>query len=197
MKNVLIIIYLAITILACRNSDEKTNTTENNFQQNTTDTLYYINKGKEIAQASFSTLSNKLKQAIQNGGIENAISYCNIHALPLTDSLSNVFGVKIQRISHKPRNIKNTADSSELKIINNYILSHNEKPTLVTNKSNVIFYAPIYTKPLCLTCHGTVGGTINSSTYEKIKTLYPDDKATGFKIDDLRGLWKITFEVKN
>ena len=157
------------------------------------DSVYYLSRGKKIARETFNTLSGKLKQALQAGGIENAISYCNAHALSLTDSLASVYQASVQRISHKPRNINNKANTEELKIMGNYIMKHIQQPTLVANDTSVTFYAPIYTKPFCLTCHGEVGKTLTADNYEKIKELYPEDKAVGFKVNELRGMWKISF----
>ena len=55
------------------------------------------------------------------------------------------------------------------------------------------FFAPILDKGLCLTCHGIVGETLLPENDEKIKTLYPEDKAVGYSEGDLRGVWSIMF----
>ena len=47
--------------------------------------------------------------------------------------------------------------------------------------------------PPCLQCHGTPNQDIAPETLAAIQKLYPDDKATGFKLGDLRGLWRVTF----
>ncbi len=47
--------------------------------------------------------------------------------------------------------------------------------------------------PLCLQCHGTPNQDIAPETLAAIQKLYPGDKATGFKLGDLRGLWRVTF----
>lgn len=49
----------------------------------------YLVKGKEIASATFKALSSELKAAMGRGGVEEAIQYCNISALPITDSFRN------------------------------------------------------------------------------------------------------------
>ena len=144
MKNLLFISIISFGLISC-GSDKSSGKSEKEvvITTHTLDTALYTSKGKEIAQATFKTLSSKLKSAMQNGGVENAISYCNIHALPLTDSLSKVFDAKIQRISHKPRNIKNAANDEELTLITKYQNTHSTKPTLLSNEDKVIFYAPI------------------------------------------------------
>ena len=69
------------------------------------------------------------------------------------------------------------------------------KPQVITNADGIRdFLAPIVLgNPLCLQCHGTPGKDIAPETLAAIQKLYPDDKATGFKLGDLRGLWRITF----
>jgi len=67
----------------------------------------YLEKGKQIAAISFATLSQRLQKAIQEGGIPNAIQYCNLAAYPLTDSLSTAHSVIIRRTSLKERNPAN------------------------------------------------------------------------------------------
>jgi hypothetical protein len=48
--------------------------------------------------------------------------------------------------------------------------------------------------PACLQCHGQPGTDINEATMAQIKNLYPEDHATGYKLGDVRGLWKVTFK---
>jgi cytochrome c551/c552 len=44
--------------------------------------------------------------------------------------------------------------------------------------------------PTCIKCHG--GKTdITESTQKMIAQKYPNDKAIGYQMGDLRGMWKI------
>lgn len=45
----------------------------------------YITQGNALVKISFETISGELKRAMQNGGIEHALKYCNENAYPLTD----------------------------------------------------------------------------------------------------------------
>jgi hypothetical protein len=49
-------------------------------------------------------------EALQNGGIDSALQYCNLRAYPITDSLSLVHQASIKRVSTKVRNPRNKAD---------------------------------------------------------------------------------------
>ncbi len=160
---------------------------------------YYLEKGKEISQHSFEALSSALKGAMSRGGVEEAITYCNVSVMPLTDSLSKAYNATIKRAALRYRNPVNKPTEEEEQALNAYLTQSSEylemdpEVSLLDN-NHIAFYAPITTKGLCLTCHGVVGETLAEDQYEVIKALYPDDQATGFAMGDLRGIWSITFE---
>lgn len=64
-------------------------------------------KGTDIATTSFFALSGKLKAALEQGGVPNALEYCKISAYPLIDSLSELHHATIRRTSLKLRNSNN------------------------------------------------------------------------------------------
>lgn len=47
---------------------------------------------------------------------------------------------------------------------------------------------------MCLQCHGNPNAEIKPETYTALKALYPNDKATGYDVDQVRGIWSISFE---
>ena len=154
--------------------------------------------GNSIAKASFESLSGNLKAAASNGGIANAIQYCNMNALPLTDSLSKIFNAKIKRRSLKLRNPSNQPDSLEAYMLDLYLqIEKMRKPmvskTLLAKNNEVRYFAPIILKSQCLKCHGVVGEDITDETYAIIKEHYPGDQAVGFREGELRGIWSINF----
>ncbi|HEY9169610.1 MAG TPA: DUF3365 domain-containing protein [Lutibacter sp.] len=186
MKNLLIILIFMAT-LSCGNS-----LTEKEKQE-------YTNKGKEIAQNSFNALSEKLTAQMKLGGPAQAIPFCNVEAIPLTQQLSDKYEVTIKRTSDKLRNSANKPSERELEIINTYhqLISSNQaaKPIVEVDSNNKKhFYAPIIMKANCLTCHGKNEEFMGVKTDSIIKSLYPNDKAIGYNEGDLRGIWSITFE---
>ena len=46
---------------------------------------------------------------------------------------------------------------------------------------------------MCLKCHGDVNNAITPPTLQAIHTLYPDDQATGYQTNQVRGIWKISW----
>lgn len=156
-------------------------------------------RGKQIAKGSGQALMGQLSQAISQGGLSHAIDFCSVNAIPITDSLSEVHGAKIARVSHKNRNPQNAADSLEMALISQYQKKQKEdqsiKPRLVERNGQAVYYHPIKIKNgLCLNCHGQKDKNLEVETYIQIQNEYPKDEAIGFQMGDLRGLWKIKFD---
>lgn len=186
------LIYLIpfILLFAC-GSKETSQTTEK------VDSTYII-RGNAIAKISFETISAELKEALQSGGIEHALRYCNEKAYPITDSLSVANQVSIRRVSNKNRNPRNKADKLEEFLIkgfgNDLNVEKELTPRLVLKDDSVIFYKAIILQPMCLTCHGQPEKELTFHTDSLIRTLYPKDKAIGYQVNQVRGLWRIGFK---
>jgi hypothetical protein len=156
-----------------------------------------LQRGKAIVAETFSLLSSNLQTAIQQGGVSNALPFCSLAASPLTAGMAGKHGVSIHRVTHKPRNPADRANTTELAILNHFeavLTSTNPPPAVVTNltANTVTFFAPIVlSNELCLKCHGQPGQDISSENVAVIQRLYPQDEATGFKLGQLRGAWRI------
>ena len=170
-------------------------------QENQLDTLKYTRQGMEIAMGTFKALSGQLKAAMQEGGVQHAVQYCNTVAYPLVDSLSGTYGATIRRASNKARNPKDEPTELEATVINAYQNDLNQgtplKPHIQQLASGEIaFFAPITTQDLCLKCHGKLGETLAVADYAVIKDLYPADDAIGYASGELRGVWSIAFPAE-
>ncbi len=157
----------------------------------------YLAKGKEIIVKTGETLTKELKSKISEGGIETAINYCNVAALPLTDSIANLYAVKVRRVSDKIRNPANAPDSLENSVISDYKISLSKgeslQAKLINENGSIRFMAPIILNDLCLKCHGTPDENISSNDRAIILMAYPKDQAIGYKVGELRGIWSVTF----
>jgi len=158
--------------------------------------------GNSIALNAKKTLGKNLKEAIQNGGVENAISFCNTAAMPLVDSLNKALGADIRRVSSEARNPNDLPNDLEKKLLEAYKFQWKDSIPQNTNVQAISDDQYLFTKPimidnaLCLTCHGTLGNGLTQDTDEFIKSKYPLDRATGYKLGDLRGMWSITISKK-
>ncbi|MBL9134529.1 MAG: DUF3365 domain-containing protein [Verrucomicrobiales bacterium] len=154
--------------------------------------------GKQIVAQAFSVLSSNLMTAIGRSGPSNALEFCSVNVAPIVATVANARGAEIRRASHKARNPANQASAAELEWIRNYqsqlAVTTNLVPLVVTNAAGrAEFVAPIILgNPLCLQCHGQPGSDIHPATLAVIDRLYPSDAARGFKLGDLRGLWRVT-----
>lgn len=174
------------------------NKRQNQLEALAVDTAAVISEGQEISKAAFKTLSSNLKEAMGEGGVAHAVQFCNVEAMPLTDSLSSHFGVQVRRASHRPRNPDNRADSLELATIKKYLSQIKQgtepEPSIYATQKRIEYYAPIrIDNELCLNCHGEPGMDITEENLATIRKLYPKDEATGFEFGELRGIWSITF----
>ena len=146
---------------------------------------------KNYATEAQQLLGSQLKQKIAEGGPENALEFCNINAIPLTESISKKYNVSIKRVSDQYRNPDNAANPQEIAVITTYkaMLAAGKMPEGLLKDG--YYYSPIVTNAMCLQCHGTPGKEMTEQTHKKIKSLYPQDKATGYGVDELRGIFSI------
>lgn len=156
-----------------------------------------LDQGFEYAMTTKSVLGKNLKGKINSEGALAALNFCNLRAYPLVDSMRNVLGVDIKRVSDRNRNPENKATIHELSVIHsykNYLLQEEEIPfTYSENDEMFTGYYPIVTNDMCLKCHGTPSN-IEPSVQQRIDELYPADKAVGYDINELRGIWVVTFQ---
>jgi hypothetical protein len=183
-------------LAACNSSDEKTN-------QSTEPTIDFLETGKEITAVAQAELLKNVKNALEKEGPVYAIEFCNIHAESIADSISKKFDVQIQRLSLKNRNPENGPSTKEDKLLlNDYLEKLNEgrsiTDTLIRLNGISSYYRPIIiSAETCLKCHGQPGQEINNETMVALNKLYPEDRATNYRMGELRGMWKITFSAKS
>ncbi len=155
-------------------------------------------RGMQMTQTTKAELGKNLMGQIQKNGVIAALDFCNIQAMPITDSMATVHKAHIKRVSDKPRNPKNKANDSELLYLENFkkqVAAGSEvNPIIVEMGTETEFYYPIITNSMCLKCHGTPGKELETINLSKIKELYPADKAIGYTENQVRGIWSISFE---
>ena len=167
-------------------------------QTGNTQQLTIEERGMQMAQTTKAELGKNLMGQIQKNGVIAALDFCNIQAMPITDSMSVVHNAHIKRVSDKPRNPKNKANAVELEHVQtfkNQVAAGKEvKPIITSMGEKNKFYYPIVTNSMCLKCHGTPEKEIESLTLTNILKHYPNDKATGYGENEVRGIWSIEFD---
>ena len=150
------------------------------------------------------TLGKKLKKNMKKGGPEQAAIFCSNQAIDLTHSVNISFAndTHIRRISLKERNSANSPKSDErevlLKIQKDYD-SGKTVETLIVKKiyddTYKVYKAIFIDKEVCLKCHGDITKR-DKKAYKIIQKDYPHDKATNYKMGDLRGAFVVTIVTK-
>ena len=162
---------------------------------------------KKLAKKSIKKLMQNMqknfKKAMKSGGPANAVTFCSQKAQDIVTKTNSELGknVTISRITLKPRNEKHLAKGDEAKILSSLqTLKENgvQLPKILVQKvddKHTRVYKPIIVKAKCLICHGTED-KLHPKAKEAIKTKYPNDKATGYKVGDLRGAFVVDIVKK-
>lgn len=162
---------------------------------NTLSSLNYLEFGRSIANQTKAELGKNLMAAVKKDGPAKAVDFCSTRAIPLTDSISVVLNTKVKRVTDKARNPKNVANADELAFIEQLkaAAAKGEKlsPKVSEVNGKMLGYYPIETNDMCLKCHGTPIKTIEPATLKAIKNKYPNDKAVGYKSNEIRGIFVV------
>ena len=159
------------------------------FSLNTFATDYSV-EGKKALLPLKKNLMKTLKSAMKEGGPIKAIGACNIEAPKIAKNASNKSYV-IGRSSMKYRSEANKPKGWMVPTLTVYKKSKSKKGQVIRLKSGKHAYVePIYTKAVCLNCHGA---KVKPNVSSKISGLYPHDKAMGYNIDEFRGIFWVEF----
>ena len=161
------------------------------------DTPDYQAEARQAAGSLLQTLGGELKREIQTNGVESAVSVCKTLAPQIAAEQSRKSGMKISRVSLKPRNpLLGTADAWEQQALQTLEAraAKGEKPETLEISETVKEPAGSYyryvkaipVQPLCLSCHGGPND-IGAGIKAKLNSEYPHDKATGYTLGMLRG----------
>lgn len=202
MNNVRLIAFIllgtTIALLSNCKNDKKSSEKDKLPAKNTD--FSYEELGLKYASTTKGMLGKNLITAISTNGTEKALEFCNEKAYQLTDSVAIALNTSIKRVSDNPRNPKNAASEIELEHIAAYKkkLESGEKaePMMQEIGNKMVAYYPITTNQMCLQCHGKPNTNITPAVLNKINQLYPEDRAIGYDVNQLRGLLVIEMDKK-
>lgn len=135
-----------------------------------------------------------LTAALAEGGPERAVDVCRLRAPELAREASAA-GVEVGRTSHRLRNPANTPRAWVEPLLAAYAAGGAAaEPRAVRLPSGGVGYVePIFVAPPCLACHGEA---LAPAVEARIRAAYPDDRATGFRAGDFRGLFWVEFAAE-
>jgi hypothetical protein len=144
-------------------------------------------------------LKSALGASLEANGPFGALEVCHSAAPAIASDLSRTSGWTVARTSLKPRNAVSAPDAYERWIMRLFEtrIGFGEKAADLVSAEIVDqtggkvfrFVKAIPTDTMCLTCHGA---DIQPDLRQKISELYPKDKATGFKVGEIRGVFTLS-----
>lgn len=166
------------------------------------DAMPVVESARTAAKGFAGELKGTLEAAINADGAVGAIAVCSTRAPIIAAEHGQKLGGSIRRVSMRQRNPGNEPDDWEFAVLDNFAnrLRAGTDPARLetatiegTGSSRQLRYArAILTDTLCLTCHGE---TIIPPVQAKLAELYPEDRATGHKQGDLRGILSVTMPM--
>ncbi len=172
----------------------------NPYQSAKEDNEQVVATGKAAAQKLIQTLGGNLQKEMKAGGPVAAVKFCAEHAFGLTQTVSDELGegVSVKRVSLKERNPSNRPEADELAVMESLQKLQESGVALPgylvesVDVETAKFYKPLtINKGVCLKCHGDLA---KGELADYIAAMYPGDKATGYKMGDLRGAVVVTIK---
>lgn len=159
------------------------------------DLTMLVQEAKGASQALGGTLKGELETAMKAGGPVEALNICHSRAPVIAQSISTEKGLQVSRVSLKNRNpTMGVPTDWQIQVLNDFEArkAAGQAPETLLYAAKIgnefRFMKAIPTGEVCLKCHGT---TISPEVSAKLKELYPEDQATGFKQGDLRGAFVV------
>lgn len=155
-----------------------------------------LDEAREVAATLPPKLLAVLQEEIGKGGFDGAISACRDFAPQLASAASAESGWNIRRVSLKNRNPRAVPDAWERAVLEEFErrAAAGEDPATLEKGAEVSagetreyrYMKALPTQQLCLACHGSAEH-ISPAVKARIEELYPDDRATGYTVGEIRG----------
>jgi len=150
------------------------------------------------ARARGAALIGELKRSLVGAltkamgqGVPAAIATCHSEAPALTAAVARE-GATIGRATRKPRNPRNAAtgwQADALAQFESVVAAGKPLAGQTFARSlpdgRIAYGEPLVIQELCLTCHGAA---LAPEVAAELAARYPDDRATGYAVGDLRGV---------
>ncbi|WP_305906349.1 DUF3365 domain-containing protein [Methylomarinum sp. Ch1-1] len=163
------------------------------------DSEQLIGESRQMIKAYAERLQMELQLSLKEEGALAAIEHCHGVAPDIDRELDHDPDWGIGRTALRIRNPQNRPDDWERSVLQQFqrrqqqgeAITDLEYAQIVERNGQRYFryMKAIPTQALCLTCHGE---QLNEQLTDKIERLYPQDRATGFAIGDIRGAFTIS-----
>lgn len=160
----------------------------------------WLTRSRELAQQLATDLKAELQRALESGGPVAAIEVCRNRAPEIAAGLSRGSGAVVSRTALRVRNPANAPDDLQKAILEqfsgDFASGRYELPleaAVEINRAGRIerrYMRAIPMEGVCVTCHGQ---TLSPEIAAAIAAAYPQDRATGFEVGQLRGAISVTW----
>ncbi len=188
------LLFLLMLVISCGGNEKQAEVPEQNKAEL-----------RKAAADFMSELKGILMNQVKTNGFASAVKVCSDTARVLTSNFGMQRGIFIKRVSFKNRNKNDYPDEFESKVIKQFEQMKEEgKLDKTTEYFEVVkegefkylrYVKPIIVEAPCLNCHGS-SDVIPKEVKEILSKKYPDDKATGYVVGDLRGAVSVKKLIK-
>ena len=144
-----------------------------------------------VADLKKSLVSNLTEKMTKEGPVA-AVPFChaNVKQIAKGAAKDRIAKYEFGRTSHKVRNEENAPKPWAVQYLKEFEGKKKGEvsKTFIIHKledGKRVYMEPLYVEAKCLVCHGE---NVDKKVSDKINELYKNDKATGFKLDEFRGL---------
>lgn len=162
------------------------------------DTEALTQEARGVTMQFGKSLKQELVGAMKSGGPIKALGVCNTLAPELASEAGSTSGWDVGRTTLKLRNQSNAPDDWELTVLKDFeqrkaagedITKMETTEVVEMNGQRMFRYMKaIPTGKPCMACHAA---EVAPQVEAKLKELYPDDVARGFKPGDIRGAFTL------
>lgn len=158
--------------------------------------MSWVPQARAVSTAVPPKLLAVLQEEIAKGGPESAIEACRVKAPAMARAASESTGWTVRRVSLRNRNPKAVPDAWERAALEDFDRRAAAKePPATLEKAEVVdvdgrpmqrYMRALPTMALCTQCHGTADA-LSPAVKAKLQALYPQDRATGYAVGEIRG----------
>jgi len=156
----------------------------------------WLTEARGVAMSVPPQLLSVLQQEVAKGGPEGAIAVCREQAPALARAASERTGWTVRRVSLRNRNPKAVPDAWERATLEDFDRRRaaGEAPSTLERAELLVeggqsvqrYMRALPTVELCTQCHGAAD-RLSPAVKAQLAQLYPDDRATGYAVGEIRG----------
>ncbi|HEX7035444.1 MAG TPA: DUF3365 domain-containing protein, partial [Pseudomonadales bacterium] len=156
-------------------------------------------RSRTIVEEFQQALQTELQAALAEGGPVRAIDVCREVAPAIAARVSAESGAEVGRTALRVRNPHNAPDADAVRVLERFRaevaagVGAAPEHYQVHEDGSARYMRAIVLNPPCTTCHGT---SLAPAVAEALSQHYPEDRATGFEVGELRGAFVVDWPAE-